>query len=357
MSMQRPVMDVMYLQDDGEHTPRPKRFRDRLIPAWRLLQKLLRVLFSQPVHFRRRGANFVDPTPISVRIVKGALYRLLFVPVLLALAAAAFVFAGTHPLRADPPQVKVPGVYYETVQFTSPDGTKLEGWYVPVIDAKRVLEERDKLLRKVHPAVVLVHDFNQSPQQVLPLVEPLHEDGFMVLVVGLRGAPSSGTSGGSGIQAKGQTFGLNEAQDVQAAIDALRDRPYVDGERIAVVGVGTGANAALLAARTDGHLAALVLADPVRKPDEVIARRIGPDRRGLRWMQPLCKWAFQVAYHVDAQDLELDRHRAIAESPKTLMLSDCAEPGGAVRPEMIEQARGFLQGHLGHFASASAAGE
>jgi hypothetical protein len=84
----------------------------------------------------------------------------------------------------------------------------------------------------------------------------------------------------------------------------------------------------------------------------VLSRRIGPDRRGLRWMQPLCKWAFQVSYHVDAQDLDLNRNRAITESPKTLMLSDCAEPGGAVRPEAIEQARGFLQSLLGAFVSA-----
>lgn len=340
MSMQRPVMDLMYLQDQDAPAPRRKRLWDHLAPVTKVVKRVLRVLFSQPLRIRRRGAAFVDPTPLPVRVVKGVAYRAMFVPLIVMIAAAALVFAGTHPPRVSVAQPKAVGVYYEPISFNSADGTKLEGWLVPVIDARRVLEQKDKVLRQIHPAVVLVHDFGHSPDQVMPLIDPLHDDGFIVLTVGLRGV------GAEGFQTRGQTFGLRESQDVLAAVEALRRRAFVDGDRVAVVGIGTGANAALLAARDDPRIAALVLADPVRKADDVIRTRLGPQRRGLRWMQSVNKWAFQVAYRVNAEDLDLDRFRHMTESPRTLVLSD-ATSGGSLFEGTIDMTREFLKSQFG----------
>src|SRR5207302_3423613 len=123
-------------------------------------------------------------------------------------AVGALVWLGTHP--SAPPAVTDPhtrGLFFTVEEFTSADGTQLKGWLVPVIDAKRVLDQRDDLLRHVQPAVVLVHDYGQSPQQMLPLLESLHEEGLVLLVVGLRGI-------GTDSRVMGQTFGFSESQDV-----------------------------------------------------------------------------------------------------------------------------------------------
>ena len=83
---------------------------------------------------------------------------------------------------------------------------RLEGWLIPVIDAKRVIAEGEAALNKRSPAVVLVHDFAASRDQLLHLAEPLHMAGFVVLAMNLRG--------GSPMSTDAQTFGIREATDV-----------------------------------------------------------------------------------------------------------------------------------------------
>ena len=76
------------------------------------------------------------------------------------------------------------GVYYDAVTLMTDDGVRLDSWLVPVVDASVVLVQKDDVLRNRHPAVVLVHDFGNRRQQMLPLVRPLHQAGFVVLVIG-----------------------------------------------------------------------------------------------------------------------------------------------------------------------------
>ena len=57
-------------------------------------------------------------------------------------------------------------------------------------------------------------------EQLLPLVRPLHEAGFVILMLNVRGV---GTA-----TAAAQTFGLKESRDVLAAVEMLRRRPFVN---------------------------------------------------------------------------------------------------------------------------------
>jgi pimeloyl-ACP methyl ester carboxylesterase len=189
-----------------------------------------------------------------------------------------------------------------------------------------------------YPAIVLAHDFGRGPDQMMPLLAPLHEDGFVVVAVGLRGA-------GAG-RSKGQTFGVYESQDVLAAVNMLRRRPFVDPDRIGVLGMGTGANAALLAAQRDGRLGAVALADPVPTPDDAIARYVGPDQYGLRWMQVLNKWTFQMAYHVDLDEMRLSRVDVLSPSRPVLRLDGRTTVDGRLMPGAVEEVRSFYRTHL-----------
>ena len=336
--MQRPVMDpmLMFAEDDARvaaasaralnpHSRVWAKLREAAVHALHAGRIVGRVMFSRPLGRRR------DPDaqqPILSRLVRACAYRALFVPIFLALWAVALVYRGTHPVRFGSDKLPaVPGVFYETLEFNSTaDTTPLMAWFVPVIDAQRVLELKNKVLKEKQPAVVLVHDFNKTPSQMVPLIAPLHARGFVVAVVGLRGAGRNG--------AGAQTFGLNESGDVRATLAQLRQHTSVDTSRIAIVGVGTGANAAVIAAAEEkGGVKALVLVNPYETTDQVIADRIGPKRPGLEWMQQASKWAFEMGYHVDADDLHLSRFKDLLDSPTTNVVA--ADPGAELTADSV----------------------
>ncbi|HYO10729.1 MAG TPA: alpha/beta fold hydrolase [Tepidisphaeraceae bacterium] len=330
--MQRPVMNPSFVYDSPSkaRAARPSR----LAWLWKALRFVGRLLMTSP--FGKRQAFRNEEGTHAGRVFRALTYRLAFVPLLLAGFLAAIVAAATHPGRAsggvDPLSF---GVYYDPVNFIADDGARLDGWLVPVLDAKRVLEEKDATLGKRFPAVVLVHDFAGSRHQLLPLLQPMHDSGFVVLAINLRGAAS--------LSGEPQTFGIREALDVKAAVDMLRRRAYVDPEKIALVGVGTGANACLIAAAKDKSIAAMVLADPVSNFDDAFADRVGRDHKWLPPLRSLFRWTFQVMYGADTGDLAMDNYRnVIAE--RNVLLTD-----GRQRLMEGAQIRGvqqFLTKHL-----------
>ena len=279
--------------------------------------------------------------PLIARFVKGLAYRALFLPILLVLVTSTLVFTGTHPSvvysATDPNSF---GIYAESITFESEDGTHLDGWIAPVIDAKAIIEKKERALRTKHPAVVLVHDFGQAPQSMLPLFQPLHEDGLVVIAMGLRGCTSRT------LQTAGQTFGLHEAMDVKAAIQLLRDQPFVDGSRIALVGVGTGATAAVLAAKGDAQIRATVLIDPLNDANDVLRTHVGPNKPFLKWMQPLCKWTFELGYRVDAEELSVDRFPEVTKFRPSLTLQSAGDKNFLTNAKTIDQVRTFLCNNL-----------
>jgi pimeloyl-ACP methyl ester carboxylesterase len=248
------------------------------------------------------------------------------------------VFAATHPPRislAVPPAQF--GAFYEPVTMLSGDGRRVNGTLVPVIDARRVLAERDRVLHRKDPAVILIHSMGASSEQMWPLVRPLHEAGIVVLALDLRGSSKTST------RAAAQTFGLQEWQDVEAGIQMLRRRPFVDGKRIALVGVGSGANAAMIAASRDGRIAALVLCDPV-SPFDALDRFI-ENTNPLRSLQPLCRLTFEIAYRVNLDDLKLERH-ADALRTRPVLLLDALGNSGYLADRDMAQVDWFLKRHL-----------
>jgi pimeloyl-ACP methyl ester carboxylesterase len=327
-------MNPMFL-DEGQ-AARP-RGEPRWRKAARFLLRVGKLLFTDV--FRRKERLRVEIGTPTSRFMRGLLYRALFVPAILAILVTVLVATATHPRPVasvmDPTSQ---GVYYDPVELLSLDNTKLEGWLVPVVDARRVLVEREDVLHRRHAAVVLVHDFGSSRQQMLPLVQPLHEAGYVLLAINLRGAGTRATTG--------TTFGLNEAQDVRAAVEMLRRRPFVDEDAVGVLGIGTGATAALLAAEQDPRLKLLVLDHPVRSFDDLLAERIGPRQSWLTWVRPMCKWAFEIAYKVNAEDVNLARFATTMKSRNVLMLDDAGDAVSSIKPVHHRQIVDFLKKHL-----------
>jgi pimeloyl-ACP methyl ester carboxylesterase len=328
--MQRPMMNPMFL--DGQLPP-PVRKLSLTRRLWRALRWVVGLFFRDINPWSRRSLLNIEDSPLIVRFIRGLAYRLLLLPLLVLALAGTFVYLGTHPLRprtnADP---VTRGTYYDPVSFLAADGTRLDAWLVPLLDEKLVLQQREQFLGRRSPAVVLVHGTDGDRAELLPLAGPLHDAGFVVLVLALRSThPGTGT-----------TFGLREAEDVRAAVDMLRRRSNIDGDRIGVIGIGSGANAAALAAARDGNIRALVLDRPIRHFDEVLNSRLTPSQPWLQWIRPVCKFTFELAYRVDAEELEVTR---LLEGGRisNVLVFDAQSTGGGV---LLPRTRDFLREHL-----------
>ena len=251
------------------------------------------------------------------------------------LIASALVYTRTHPSQpAVEPDPSAVGCYYQPVDMLSEDGRHLEGWLVPALSAHDVLLMHDGALHLRRPAVVLAHDFGQTQQQMLPLVRPLNEKGWVVLVVGLRGA---GTA-----TPVGQTLGLNESMDIKAAVALLRRQRFVDGSHITLVGVGSGANAALLAADRDPAMAAVVLDSPAETGEDAIAAHINSHNLWLAWLNPLCKLAFEIGYGLDVRDLDMEHYQPTLESRPIFLLRPPTGAEAEISPDSVQQIVDFL---------------
>ena len=297
-----------------------------------------RTLISRPLAIYRPGQESRAFRPLH-EFMRAAAYQAMFLPLALSLTAALLVYIGTHPsvptISLDPGSA---GVYFDQVTLSSEDGTALSAWFAPVVDAGRVLAQKERIIRTKDPAIVLVHDFGQTPQQLLPLVAPLHEEGVAVMVVGLRGTGAA--------KLAGQTFGLNESADVRAAVDYLRGCVQIDGSRIAIMGVGTGATAALLAAQRDPSIKALVVADAAKNVDEMIDRRVAPKQAWVKWMKPMCKWAFEICYRVTADDMSYDRLSKVTQAHPTLTLPNGSESTEYFNKKTIARVQWFVHKQL-----------
>jgi len=136
----------------------------------------------------------------------------------------------THASRAYVPAAN-PGTPYQDVSFTTSDGLRLEGWYVPTKNG----------------ATVVIVPGRKGPQKPARL---LAEHGFGVLLFDRRGeGESEGDPNG---------FGWAGTRDVRAAIAFLRGRPEVDESRIGGLGLSVGGEILLQAAAETDDLRAVV---------------------------------------------------------------------------------------------------
>jgi len=124
----------------------------------------------------------------------------------------------------------------------------------------------------------------------------------------------------------------------------LRRRAFVDSGKIAVLGVGTGANASLLAAKKDPQLAALVLSNPVDGFDSAFARRVGENRSWLPPLRTMFRWTFQVMYSVDAEDLNMSNFKELIAARAVLIMPPQRE---LLDPSAIRDVEQFLSARMG----------
>jgi len=162
--------------------------------------------------------------PVRVKVAK--LFRTVF-PAAMVLVAGVVGILGFFTYRVTHPGVTLdtisPRHYLLTsseVSIASADGFELAGWWIPGL--------------KGAPGIVLAPGYGMTRSDALSLATLLHEDGFNLVIFGERGSSS--------------TLGLNESDDVLAAVRYLKQNLDTDSTHLGIWGVDVGARAALKAA-------------------------------------------------------------------------------------------------------------
>jgi hypothetical protein len=149
----------------------------------------------------------------------------------------------THTGRAFVPPPNL-GTAFEEVAFTTGDGLRLEGWYVP---------SRNR-------AAVISFPGRKGPQKPARL---LARHGYGVLLFDRRGEGAS--------EGDPNLLGWEGTRDLEAAVAYLETRPDVDDDRIGGVGLSVGGEMMLQeAAETDGLKAVVSEGAGIRSVREAV---------------------------------------------------------------------------------------
>ena len=161
-----------------------------------------------------------------------------------------------HPVRVIPDHF--PQAAYRNVEFTTADGLRLSGWYVP---------PRNGAL------VIFVHGLNGNRTELLDEANFITAAGYGALIFDLRNHGES--------QGNVTTMGLDEVQDVDAAVAFARQIGGADSP-LALFGHSMGADAVLLAAVKIPEIRAVIAESAYSSVEDNIAEGV----RGLTGLPP-----------------------------------------------------------------------
>ena len=184
-------------------------------------------------------------------------------------------------------------------------------------------------IHSVHgaPAVVLVHGFKSSRQEMLPWARFIHDAGYNVLLFDTRGC---GRSGGTIVG-----LGATEPRDISLAVEAARDQ--FGTTKVAVLGISLGAGAAILSAADDPRVSAVIADSAWTDQDLQVSRLTFLPLGAVR--VPLPPYGIAAVNAMVGTDVAEARPiDAIARiSPRPILLIHSADDDNATTP--IEGAR------------------
>ncbi len=216
--------------------------------------------------------------------------------ILLAALGVGELLSGAVPTAVNTLSVDLPVKPVEIPIYTDAHGASsdVHGWLVHGIRGRGM--------------VLLVHSLRSNRVEMLSRARFLNRQGYGALLIDLR---AHGETAGERI-----TFGVQEAEDVEAAIAWLRNT--FSGERIGAIGVSLGA-AAIVLAKNPPRLDAVVLESLHPTIDEAVDNRLrlhlgsfGPV------FSPLLLW--QLSFRLDVNPDELNPIDRIGNLNSPLLL-------------------------------------
>lgn len=132
-------------------------------------------------------------------------------------------YPGSAPEAVNPSHYLLPSL---DVEISTSDGEGIPGWWIPG--------------REAAPGIILASGYGMNRSDSLSLATALHESGFNILAYSQRGSYAS--------PERASTLGLNEAEDMQSAVELLQLHSEINRAQLGIWGVDVGARAALKAA-------------------------------------------------------------------------------------------------------------
>lgn len=151
--------------------------------------------------------------------------------------AHAWLHPVRNPTEETPESVGL--TEWEDVEFTTQDGLKLVGWFIPAENSTGP-----------QPTVILLHGLSGNRGEMLSVAEAIVPAGYNAVLYDLRNHGDS--------EGEISTLGYLETEDVQAVIDELVQRDDVDAERIGLMGHSMGGIIAVRAAGRVPELKAVI---------------------------------------------------------------------------------------------------
>ena len=305
------------------HTSRAGQFVGRMVRRFRVF--FLFPLVSPLSAHRSYDVNgnlTVVKRSVLWRLADALLMRVLLTPVILGLFLMMMVWLTTHPSHIH--AMQTPGglnLVYKDVDLLTFDGHRLAAWYVPPMSADDVMISGEHVLDQKWPAVVVAHGLGTTHDVYLPMTRVLHEAGFAVLLLDLRGQGDSAPSA--------VTFGIRERLDVLAGVKYLRSLPAIDPMHVCVTGQGIGAAAALHAAALDSSIAAVVADGVWPSFDTRVQSFFDQPNAPTRWLAPLYEVTFEMMLRERLGELNLGGSvRSLSRQPVLFL----AYPGSEQAP-------------------------
>ncbi len=190
------------------------------------------------------------------------MFQWVFIVMAIAVTVWLFLWLIRYSLRA-PRQLEqgTPaqrGLDFRQVAIPTARAKTLFGWFIPAPGGAPA------------PVVAVLHGWGSNAEMMLPAAVPLHQSGYAVLLFDAR---SHGRSDGDNFASLPRF-----AEDLDHALDWLKQQPEVDAARMAVLGHSVGAGAVLLAASRREDLSAVVSIAAFAHPANMMRRFMAAHR-------------------------------------------------------------------------------
>lgn len=140
------------------------------------------------------------------------------------------------------------GISFEEVEFKTKDGLRLKGWLL--------------LNNRNIPTIIICHGFGTSRSDVLVLADFIYKAGYNVLLFDFRAHGES--------QGWYTSFGYLETQDLDTAVEFLKNNSELNNKNFGVIGVSMGGSVAIMAAAKNENIKAVVADSPYADLDSAI---------------------------------------------------------------------------------------
>jgi uncharacterized protein len=215
---------------------------------------------------------------------------------LVVLLAVSYNTAGTY-LTSDSP-AEQPAATDETLHPT-PVTNLVNGRLEPVslVTSDHVVIQAYYYPPQNGATVILLHGYQSSHLQMVPLARKLMDEGYGVILPDFRGQGAS--------QRGLITFGKNEILDVKAAHQFLLEQPEVNPDKIAIIGYSMGGSVAILYSAGNPTIHATIVQSPFTSVKDLIDRNTRQTfgiSAGL--MAPLIQYWIEQRIHVSLDQIE-----------------------------------------------------